>query len=82
MKKLLALAVAIGALASIQAVSASPAEAGGWCGRGYYYGYYGGCCARYYRSGYFYRPMMQQVIYYRAVDYRPARLYRYYRRYY
>ena len=76
MRKLLTLAVAVGALAGAQAVATTPAAAGGYCGYYGYAGYYGACCPRYYEVVSAYRPVVRRVVrtvsYYRVVGYRPA----------
>jgi len=78
MKKLLSLVAAAGALIGVQAIAATPAAAGGFCG---YYGYgsasyYGGCCPRYYEVVGYYQPVVRRVVrtvsYYRVVGYRPV----------
>ena len=60
MKTLMTLLVAGGALIGVQAITAQPAEAFGWCGWG------GGCC----RTAVFYRPFCgcrsYRVVRYRA----------------
>jgi hypothetical protein len=60
MKRLMTLAAATAALAGVQAVGASPAEAGSrWCGPGYaYHVYYAPpccCCQRYYVVPYYWK---------------------------
>jgi hypothetical protein len=73
MRNVMALAAAVGALAGIQAVAATPAAAG-YCSP-YYHGYYYArpCCPRYYAPVRYYRPI-RTVTYYRVVGYRPAPL--------
>jgi hypothetical protein len=79
MKRLMTLVVAVGAWAGVQAVSATPAEAG-WCGYSYYRS---ACCPRYYRTVRHYRPILRKavkrVVYYRVVGYRAVKV-RHYRR--
>jgi hypothetical protein len=50
MRKLVRLVAAAGALAGVQAMAATPAAAGGYCGyRSYgYHAHFGACCPRYY----------------------------------
>jgi hypothetical protein len=83
MKRLLSLVAAAGALAGVQAIAATPAAAGGFCGYGYV-GYYGACCPRYYEVVGYYQPVVRRVVrrvsYYQVVGYRPVFTRSYYHR--
>jgi hypothetical protein len=80
MKKLVRLVAAAGALAGVQAIAATPAAAGGYCGTYGYSSYYGACCPRYYEVVSYYQPIVRRTVtYYQVVGYRPVIARSYYR---